>query len=449
MKRGTSDRIFLLGSIHLIGTLLFVLFGFLYRFFLGSVALCNANMLFGLLCAINGLLPRRWISETLRAHFFLLICYLSLLNSAGHIGVETIPMAFWGLAICVAAAFFLTPMAVVGWIAAVLFFYPAIWLLKLTVFAGALVPLDGYQSQMLAWSIYAALVLAFLFLFFHFRHRVQEEMGSLRRSERERRKLERRLFQAQKMESLGVMAGGLAHDFNNLLATILGNLSLAQSLLPESEKDLHHALDDIDRATRQASDLTRQMLNFSGKGRFVIQGVIMNAVAREMVELMRISVPKDVEIVLDLGADLPSLKADLSQVRQVLMNLIINAGEAIGPGKIGKVSIRTYTQEIDDSAILVSETILPMTAGPHVILEVSDTGCGIDETTRQKLFDPFFTTKMTGRGLGLAAVLGIVRSHQGGLWVRSKVGEGTAFVIALPVETPPMPSSEGPLPLSS
>jgi signal transduction histidine kinase len=168
-----------------------------------------------------------------------------------------------------------------------------------------------------------------------------------------------------------------------------------------------------------------------------------------MVELMRISVPKDVEIVLDLGADLPSLKADLSQVRQVLMNLIINAGEAIGPGKIGKVSIRTYTQEIDDSAILVSETILPMTAGPHVILEVSDTGCGIDETTRQKLFDPFFTTKMTGRGLGLAAVLGIVRSHQGGLWVRSKVGEGTAFVIALPVETPPMPSSEGPLPLSS
>jgi two-component system cell cycle sensor histidine kinase/response regulator CckA len=258
-----------------------------------------------------------------------------------------------------------------------------------------------------------------------------QDLTELRRAEEERRKLEQQVMQSQKLESLGVLAGGIAHDFNNLLTSILGNADLASTeLSPSNSARLY--LDDIEHVARRAADLCKQMLAYSGKGRFVVQPISLNDVVREMGHLLSVSISKKVVIKYNFFADLPSAMADATQMRQVVMNLITNASEAIGEAS-GVVTLSTGVMDCDPqylAGVVDDRSVHP--AGQYVYLEVSDTGCGMDQETLGKIFDPFFTTKFTGRGLGLAAVLGIVRGHKGALRVYSEKGRGTTFKMLLP-----------------
>ncbi len=234
---------------------------------------------------------------------------------------------------------------------------------------------------------------------------------------KQRKDLEEQLRQAQKLESLGLLAGGVAHDFNNLLTGILGNASLVLELLspPEPERTM---LQDVVRASERAADLTRQLLAYAGKGKFVVQPVHMSEMVREIGQLVRSSIPRQVELKMALPEDLPLVEADPGQMQQLVMNLVINAAEAIGD-RTGTVHVTTGVHE--------------MANGLFVLLKVRDTGCGMDDTTRAQIFDPFFTTKFMGRGLGLAAVQGIVRGHNGRIQVTSRPGEGSTFEVWLPV----------------
>jgi len=260
--------------------------------------------------------------------------------------------------------------------------------------------------------------------------RKQAEQRALR-AEEERHKLELSVFQAQKLESLGVLAGGIAHDFNNLLTTILGNANLARTGL-SPEHPARPCLDDVELAARRAADLCREMLAYSGKGRFVIQPVSLNQLASEIGHLLSVSTSKKATLVKALAADLPSVMADATQLGQVVMNLITNASEAIGDSE-GTITLRTGALWCDrqyfKDAIGDSDRLA---AGQYAFLEVSDTGVGMEAETLSRMFDPFFSTKFAGRGLGLAAVLGIVRGHKGALKVSSRPGEGTTFRVLFP-----------------
>ena len=249
-------------------------------------------------------------------------------------------------------------------------------------------------------------------------------------AEEERARIQEKMLQAQKLESLGVLAGGIAHDFNNLLTVIQGNAGLALSRLPES----HGAwplLDDVVRASQRASELTKQMLAYSGRARFQIRPLDLGTLAGEIASLLRSSLPKKVELRLDLEKNLPAIQGDAAQLHQILMNLVINGAEAIGDAP-GEVIVSLASEDVADGAAgeLVGQERLP--AGRYVRLAVADSGSGMDAETRSRIFDPFFTTKATGRGLGLAAVLGIVRSHHGALRIRSQPGAGTIFEVLLP-----------------
>jgi PAS domain S-box-containing protein len=249
-------------------------------------------------------------------------------------------------------------------------------------------------------------------------------------SEEERIQLERRIQHAQKLESLGVLAGGIAHDFNNLLMAILGNLGLAmEDLSPISPARPFVA--DAERAAHRAADLTRQMLAYSGKGRFLVQAVNLSELVEEMLHLLKSSIAKTVMLNLHLEPGLPKVQADPGQLQQVVMNLIVNASEAIGdqPGTITLVSGLQYC---DADYLKRSRLEEKPPAGDYIFLEISDTGCGMDQETQQRLFDPFFTTKFYGRGLGMSAVLGIIRGHQGAILVYSEINKGTTFKILLP-----------------
>jgi PAS domain S-box-containing protein len=231
----------------------------------------------------------------------------------------------------------------------------------------------------------------------------------------ERVELEEQLRQTQKLESLGVLAGGLAHDFNNLLTGVMGNASLmAEELGPESSAAPR--LSEILIASERAAQMVRQMLAYAGKGRFVMQRLDVSAQIAEIVPLIRTSLPPSVQLELDLAKDLPAIESDASQIQQLIMNLATNAGEAIEGH--GTVTITTSARHPDPEH--------------QVVIEVKDTGCGMDAATRARIFDPFFTTKFTGRGLGLAAVLGIIRSHNGSISVESTPGGGSTFTVVLP-----------------
>jgi len=240
---------------------------------------------------------------------------------------------------------------------------------------------------------------------------------------------------AQKLESLGVLAGGIAHDFNNLLMGITGNASLLLRDLPEGSR-LRESADRIEQAARAATDLTSQMLAYSGKGKLVFAPVDVSELVERMATLLRIPMRNEIDLRLDLDRDLPPIEADASQINQVIMNLIINASESSGEGP-GVVWVRTFALDVDRSFLSESCTgggDLP--EGAYTCLEVSDTGCGMDEETRRRIFDPFFTTKPTGRGLGLAAVLGIVRGHEGAIRIQSEPGRGTRVQVAFPRSDP-------------
>ncbi len=247
--------------------------------------------------------------------------------------------------------------------------------------------------------------------------------------EAERRNMDRKLLETQKLESLGVLAGGIAHDFNNLLTGILGNAGLARMDLPE-QSSVHPFLEQIETASLRAADLCKQMLAYSGKGRFQVRRLNLNALVEETTELLKISINKKAALHLQLSPDLPAVTADSAQMHQVIMNLVINASEAIGE-QPGVITLRTECQRVDPDFLRDAYMAPDLPPGEYVCLEVTDNGCGMSGEIQARIFDPFFTTKFTGRGLGLAAVLGIVHSHGGALKVSSEPGRGTTFKMLL------------------
>lgn len=243
--------------------------------------------------------------------------------------------------------------------------------------------------------------------------------------------VEDQLRQAQKLESLGVMAGGIAHDFNNLLQVILGNASLLSRQLGE-EPELGPQLQQISTAARNATDLCRQMLVYAGKGRRHIEPLDLPALLDEVSHILQISISKKASLKIDVAENLPRVDGDPSQMRQLLLNLITNASEALGekPGTI-HVRMRPWNRQTDQLGEVLEGQLT--TEGEYVLLSISDTGCGMDRETMQRMFEPFYTTKFTGRGLGLAVVRGIVRSHNGVIAIDTAPGRGTKMQVILPV----------------
>ncbi len=243
-------------------------------------------------------------------------------------------------------------------------------------------------------------------------------------------RLEQQLLQSQKLESLGLLAGGVAHDFNNLLTGILGNAHLALEAL-DSSHGARECLEGVIRASELAARLTGQMLAYSGRGRLDVRAVDLSREVRAIHALLQSSLSKNAQIVLELRDDLPATEADPAQVQQVILNLVINAGEAIGE-RSGFVRVSSGSSVLAPEELQGLVSGAGMKPGPHVWLEVRDSGCGMDAATVARMFDPFFSTKFTGRGLGLAAVLGIVRGHGAGLLVRSEEGQGTTIRVLFP-----------------
>lgn len=256
------------------------------------------------------------------------------------------------------------------------------------------------------------------------------------RAEEEKLNLERQVQHAQKLESLGVLAGGIAHDFNNLLMGILGNADLAMDELPQSSPARSN-LAEIEKASKRAADLARQMLAYSGRGQFLIEPIDLNEVVRDMAHLLEVSISKKAVLKFNFAENLPTFDGDMTQIRQIIMNLITNASEALGDSS-GAIAISTGARLCDrDYLDMVGETLRatldePLAEGVYLFLEVQDTGCGMDKVTIERVFDPFYTTKFTGRGLGMSAVLGIVRGHRGAINVYSEEGNGTTFRVLLP-----------------
>ncbi len=249
-------------------------------------------------------------------------------------------------------------------------------------------------------------------------------------AEEERVRMERKLQESQKLESLGVLAGGIAHDFNNLLTGILGNASFARMDIP-TNSPAQFSLEQVENAAQRAAELCKQMLAYSGKGRFVVQQLDLSALVRETGDLLQVSINKNAALKYSLATGLPAISADATQIRQIIMNLVINASEAIGD-RGGVIDIATGVMRADRAYLAEAHLSPNLPEGEYVFLEVSDNGSGMSPETRERIFDPFFTTKFTGRGLGLAAVLGIVRGHSGAMKVYSEVGQGTTFKLLLP-----------------
>ncbi len=244
----------------------------------------------------------------------------------------------------------------------------------------------------------------------------------------DRKHAEDALLQAQKLESIGFLAGGIAHDFNNLLTGIMGHASM---VLDEVGHRPAQRIKEVIRSAERAAKLTHQLLAYSGKGQFILRDLDVSQAVNEMSDLMQFSIPKSVALSLNLQQRLPRVRMDPSQFEQVLMNLVINAGEAIGEGKPGRISIATAITDIERNfADAIGQQA---SAGRYLSVEVSDTGSGIGQEAKSKIFDPFFTTKFTGRGLGLAAVAGIIRSQNGAITLESVPGGGTTFRVLLPV----------------
>ncbi len=254
----------------------------------------------------------------------------------------------------------------------------------------------------------------------------------------EQKQAEAAMFQAQKLESLGVLAGGVAHDFNNLLTAMLLQMSFALAKVPADHPAVRHVQSTI-KAAERATELTRQMLNYSGRNQSEIRPLDLNDLITDNLHLFSAAIPKSIELNSHLSGSIPLMMGDRGQIQQLIMNLILNSADAIGQ-KAGEVSVVTEIHELtNEEGYYWQWTGIPLAEGRYVKLEVSDTGSGMDAKTLSKIFDPFFTTKFTGRGLGLASVLGIMRSHQGGLHVVSTVDQGTTFTLLFPALTEALP----------
>ncbi len=255
---------------------------------------------------------------------------------------------------------------------------------------------------------------------------------SLARDVTDERKTEEAVRQAQKLHSLGLLAGGVAHDFNNLLSAIMGQSSLALVKMSEQHPAYRHIGKAVD-ASERAAALTQQMLAYSGRGQFLIQKLDINELIHANIQLFQVSVPKNVQIQTHYANELPLIEADAGQMQQIMMNLILNAAQAIGE-KHGLIEVITSVREVLGNEVAYRQYTGEMLApGRYVTVAIQDDGCGMNKETISKIFDPFFTTKESGSGLGLAAVLGIVRGHKGSLQVYSDLNEGTIFEILIPV----------------
>ncbi len=253
--------------------------------------------------------------------------------------------------------------------------------------------------------------------------------------EEERRRLDDQVLQAQKLESLGVLAGGIAHDFNNILMSVLGHCELALRRIAK-ESPAKTNLKQIKLSANRAAELANQMLAYSGKGRFIVEPQDLSTIASEMDQMLKVSISKKIVLRYEFAEQLPTVEADATQLRQIILNLVINGSDAIGD-RSGVIAISTGMMDCD--RIYLSETWLDegLPEGPYVYLEVADTGCGMDKDTIKRIFEPFFSTKFTGRGLGMAAVLGIVRGHKGAIKIYSEIGRGTTFKILFPATDKP------------
>ena len=259
----------------------------------------------------------------------------------------------------------------------------------------------------------------------------EDEVQVIIRDITEEKQQELRFHQAQKLESLGVLAGGIAHDFNNLLTGMLAQNSLARTKLKRGLPALEHVEKAITSAER-AADLTRQLLAYAGRGKFQIVPINLNTLIRENAGLIETALPNRAELQAQLTDQEPLIEADRGQIQQVVMNLVINAAEALGPDG-GYVRITTHCGKIENAAELNGYTTEALSPGNYVVLEVLDNGTGMEETTRKQIFDPFFSTKTHGHGLGLAATLGIIRTHHGSIHVESELGVGTKFTVLFPL----------------
>jgi two-component system cell cycle sensor histidine kinase/response regulator CckA len=254
-----------------------------------------------------------------------------------------------------------------------------------------------------------------------------------KRAEAADREREQAFQQAQKLESIGVLAGGIAHDFNNLLTGIMGNAGLAKrAMVAGKTEQAATMLQDVLKASERAADLTRQLLAYAGKGRFVVAPVDPCKLVSEISTLIRSSISKKVALVLDLPDQCPKIEADRTQLQQLVMNLVLNGGEAIGDAP-GTLTVRVRLEHFTERRERPRIQGFPIVQGDYVRIDVVDSGVGMDQETRDRIFEPFFTTKFLGRGLGLAAALGIVRGHRGAIGVRSEPGRGTTFTVLLPV----------------
>lgn len=285
-------------------------------------------------------------------------------------------------------------------------------------------------------------------------HGIAQDITGRKRAEEEQLALERQVQHAQKLEGLGVLASGIAHDFNNILAAVLGYADLAMDDLGETHPALP-SVREIVKGANRAADLTRQMLAYSGQGTFVIETLDVSALMDDMAHLLRTSISRSIALNLHLERPLPRIKADAAQMQQIVMNLITNAAEAIGD-ETGAIALATGKMDYDEdylarnlAAPFSPEDTLP--PGAYVYFEVSDTGCGMDEETQAKIFEPFFTTKFTGRGLGMAAVLGIVRGHKGAIMLDTEPGKGSTFRVLFPAaegKRPDAAEAKRPMPVA-
>ena len=253
----------------------------------------------------------------------------------------------------------------------------------------------------------------------------------------DKKRLQEQLFQSQKMDSIGMLAGGLAHDFNNVISAIIGHIELLGEH-DNLDADARNRLTIIESSARRASKMISRLLKFARKGAIDIQPVDLNSVVRDTYELIGKTLSgKKVKVSLELNETIPTLMGDANQIEQVIMNLMVNAGDAMPSG--GLVAVRTDAREIGSEASFIHPLLTP---GPYVILTVSDTGTGIPDDIRDKIFDPFFTTKEQGKGtgLGLAMVYGIVKDHKGVITVASQTGKGTTFNVYIPASNVELPA---------
>jgi signal transduction histidine kinase len=288
--------------------------------------------------------------------------------------------------------------------------------------------LAGWRSEVFQMSLFMVIFILITVVLTRLLYR---EWCRSREIEEERLVIERQFLQAQKLESLGIMAGGIAHDFNNLLQAILGNIELAGMVLPldaVAKKYITNAM----VSGRQAAHLTNLMLTYVGKGFVDKQELNLNELIRENIDILKTTATSAVSVELSLADKLPAITANETQIQQVVMNLITNAAESI-EDQPGTIRLTTGVRNCDQSFLagsLLDEKPVP---GRYVCMKVSDNGCGMSEETLKRLFDPFFTTKFTGRGLGMSAVMGIMKSHCGALFVDSEPGRGTTFKALFPV----------------